>query len=115
MLPVFQPTPHSKTFLLENYRASTYVALGIKPIIKIGKYFSVHSDGYIFQPYKRLSPDMSYDKMPKPLFMASAATVWHSPIGPLSISLNYYERNHGNLYLLVNFGYIIFNQKGIKY
>ncbi|MDR2026957.1 MAG: patatin-like phospholipase family protein [Prevotellaceae bacterium] len=115
MLPVFQPTPHSKTFLLENYRANTYLALGIKPIVKIGKSVSLQSDGYVFQPYKRLSADMSYDKLPKPLFMASTALIWHSPAGPLSVSLNYYERNYNNLYFLVNFGYLIFNQKGIKY
>jgi NTE family protein len=115
MLPVFQPTPHSKTFLLENYRASTFLALGVKPIIKIGKSLSMQSDGYIFQPYKRLTTNMTYDKFPKPLFMASTAVIWHSPIGPLSVSLNYYERNYDRLYFLVNFGYIIFNKKGIKY
>lgn len=115
MLPVFQPTPHSKTFLLENYRANTYLALGIKPIIKIGKSVSWQSDGYIFQPYQRLNPEMTYDKFPKPLLMASTAVIWHSPIGPFSVSLNYYERNHNKLYFLVNFGYIIFNKKGIKY
>jgi NTE family protein len=114
MLPVFQPTPHSKTFLLENYRANTYLALGVKPIIKIGRVLSFQTDGYVFQPYKRLLPNMSYRKFSKPLFMASTAAIWQSPIGPLSVSLNYYERNYSNWYFLVNFGYIIFNQKGLK-
>ncbi|MDR1886722.1 MAG: patatin-like phospholipase family protein [Prevotellaceae bacterium] len=114
MLPVFQPTPHSKTFLLESYRANTYLALGVKPILKIGKSISIQSDAYVFQPYKRLLTDMSYEKLPKPLFMGSAAAVWQSPIGPLSVSLNYYDRNYNNWYLLVNFGYIIFNKKGLN-
>jgi NTE family protein len=115
MLPVFQPTPHSKTFLLENYRANTYVALGIKPIVKFGKYISLQSDVYAFQPYKRLLVDMSYEKMPKYSLMGSVAAVWQSPIGPLSVSVNYYERNYNKMYFLVNFGYIIFNKKGINY
>jgi NTE family protein len=115
MLPVFQPTPHSKTFLLENYRANTYVALGIKPIIKFGKSISLQSDGYIFQAYKRLLPNMSYEKIPKYLLMGSVAAVWQSPIGPLSVSLNYYDKNHNKMYFLVNFGYIIFNRKGINH
>jgi NTE family protein len=114
MLPVFQPTPHSKTFLLDSYRANMYVALGIKPIIKFGKSISLQSDAYVFQPYKRLLMDMTYEKLPKPLYMGSVAAVWHSPLGPLSVSLNYYEKNHSNLYFLVNFGYIIFNRKGIN-
>ncbi|MDR3244816.1 MAG: patatin-like phospholipase family protein [Prevotellaceae bacterium] len=113
MLPAFQPTPHSKTFLLENYRANSYLALGVKPIVKVGKSVSLQSDIYAFQPYKRLLTDMSYEKFPKPLFMGSVAAVWHSPLGPLSASLNYYEKNYSNWYFLVNFGYIIFNKKGI--
>jgi NTE family protein len=115
MLPAFQPTPHSKTFLLENYRANTYIALGVKPIIKFGKSISLQSDGYVFQPYKRLLSNMSYERMPKYLLMGSVAAVWQSPIGPLSVSLNYYERNYSNMYFLVNFGYIIFNKKGINH
>jgi NTE family protein len=114
MLPVFQPTPHSKTFLLENYRANTYAAFGIKPIFKIGKYISLQADGYIFKAYEKLLPNMTYEKFPKSLLMGSAAMIWHSPIGPLSVSLNYYEQNYSNLYFLVNFGYLIFNQKGLK-
>jgi NTE family protein len=115
MLPVFQPTYHSQTFLLENYRANTYIALGIKPILKFGKTMSLQPDWYVFQAYRRLMQDMSYARLPKPLFMGSVAAVWQSPIGPLSVSLNYYERNYSNLYFLVNFGYIIFNKKGISY
>jgi NTE family protein len=115
MLPAFQPTPHSKTFLLENYRANTYLALGIKPIIKFGKSISLQSDGYVFQPYQRLLSDMSYEKKPKYLLMGSIAAVWQSPLGPLSVSVNYYERNYSNMYFLVNFGYIIFNKRGINH
>jgi NTE family protein len=115
MLPVFQPTPHSKTFLLENYRANSYLAFGIKPIIKFGKSISLQSDGYVFQPYERLLSDMSYEKLPRYLVMGSVAAVWQSPIGPLSVSLNYYEKNYSNMYFLVNFGYLIFNKKGINH
>jgi NTE family protein len=115
MLPAFQPTPHSKTLLLENYRANTYLALGIKPIVKFGKSISLYADGYVFQSYQQLLPDMSYSKMPKYLTMGSVAAVWQSPIGPLSLSVNYYERNYSNPYFLVNFGYIIFNKKGINH
>jgi NTE family protein len=111
--PVFQPTPHSKTFLLENYRANTFVAAGLKPVIKFGKMFSLQTDAYIFQPYESLLYDMTYTKMPKFLLMGSAAAVWQSPVGPLAVSLNYYEKNYSNFYLMVNFGYLIFNRKGI--
>ena len=113
LLPVFQPTPHSRTFMLENYRANTYVALGIKPIVKIGKNLSFQADTYVFQPYETLQPDMSYVKKPKYLLTGSTSAVWHSPIGPLSVSVNYYEKNYSKLYFFVNFGYLIFNRKAI--
>lgn len=115
LLPVFQPTPHSKTFFLESYRAHTYTALGIRPILKLNKAISLQADAYIFQPYETLQTDMTYKKLPNPLIMGSAAAVWQSPVGPLSVSINYYDKNYNNFYFLVNFGFIIFNKKGIDY
>jgi len=115
LTPVFQPTPHSKTFFLENYRASTYIALGLKPIFKVNRNVSLQADAYVFQPYEVLQRDLSREQVPKPMLMGSAAAVWQSPIGPLSFSVNYYEKNSNKFHFLVNFGYILFNKKGIDY
>ena len=41
-----------------------------------------------------------------------AALVYHTGIGPLSLSLNYYEKENTELYLTLNFGYILFNKRG---
>lgn len=118
--PVFQPTTHSRTMFLENYRANTYIAGGISPTIKITDLLYVQSGMYIFQPYKAIlsGPKRSVtlsDPLPQPLFIGEAALVWQTPIGPLSLSLNYYSKNINNYYFVFNFGYIIFNRKGIDF
>ncbi|MDR1895537.1 MAG: patatin-like phospholipase family protein [Prevotellaceae bacterium] len=113
MLSVFQPTPHSKTFFLENYRANAFTAAGVKPIIKFGNSFSLQADAYVFIPYETLFRDMNYERLPRPSTMGSAAAVWQSPIGPISASVNYYEKNYNKFYFLVNFGYIIFNKRAL--
>lgn len=115
ILPVFQPTPHSRTFLLENYRANTFVAAGVKPIFKLGKNFSLQTEAYIFQPYQTLSKNMDYKKLPHPLLSGATAAVWQTPVGPLSVSINYYEKNYSNLYFMLNFGYLIFNKKALDF
>lgn len=120
MLPVFQPTPHSKTFFLEAYRANSYAAVGLEPSIKFNKNLYLQGTFHLFQPYREiLSVSMGKavysDPFPRHLYIASAAAVWQSPAGPLSVSINYYSKNYSNYYFLFNFGYIIFNKKGIDY
>jgi NTE family protein len=41
-----------------------------------------------------------------------AALVFHTGVGPLSLSLNYYEKQDTQLYFLLSFGYILFNKRG---
>ena len=119
ILSVFQPTPHSKTFFLENYRANTYAAIGLEPAIKFSKTLYLQGAAYLFQPYRTVSfvtlGKATYsDPFPEYSTIASAAAVWQSPAGPLSVSMNYYSHNYNSYYFLINFGYILFNKKGIN-
>jgi NTE family protein len=41
-----------------------------------------------------------------------AALVYQTGVGPLSLSLNYYEKEDTKLYFLLSFGYVIFNKRG---
>jgi Predicted esterase of the alpha-beta hydrolase superfamily len=38
-LPVFEPIPHSKTLLMENYRAHSYLGLGISPVFYLQNHY----------------------------------------------------------------------------
>ncbi|MDR2563850.1 MAG: patatin-like phospholipase family protein [Prevotellaceae bacterium] len=120
MIPVFQPTPHSKTFLLENYRANNYAAIGLEPTIKFSKTFYLQVSAYLFQPYRTianvsLSKAIYSDPFPEHSTISSMAAIWQSPAGPLSVSMNYYSHNYNSYYFLINFGYILFNKKGIDF
>jgi NTE family protein len=118
--PAFQPTQHSQTLFLENFRANSYVAAGIMPIFSLSKNLYFKSGLYVFQPYRELrqgeNNEIVYgDKFKNRSFMGYAAFVWQSPIGPLSTSLYYYDGYKNKFIFSFNFGHLIFNRKGIKY
>ena len=120
LTPVVQPTAHSRTMFLENYRAATYMAAGVAPMFKFSETLYLHTGGYAFQPYKSIMQTENRgvalsSSLPRPSFIAEAAVVWQTPIGPLSLGANYYSRNTNNYYFVFNFGYIIFNKRGINY
>ncbi len=115
----FQPTPDSKTIFLENYRAQKYVAGGIKFVVNIRKTIELRMEGYIFQPYQALvkTADLqtTYGK-PFALqhYIGTGAIVWHTPVGPMSLSVNYYDQVKDPFSILFHFGYILFNKRALE-
>jgi len=119
MTPAFTPVPHSETLFLPDYRANIFAGLGLIPIVTLTDRLLLHFGGYYFQPYEtmELGPDGRYytDPWTKHAFIATGAFVWHTPIGPLSISTNYYSNAANNWYVQLNFGYLLFDKKGLDY
>jgi len=118
--PVFSPTPHSKTLYLVNYRSNKYIAGGLKGIINITDRIHLRVEGYVFAPYKDyLLQDEQLvsltDKIfPRATFMGDANFVYQSIIGPLSFSVNYYDRDGSKMFYQLNFGYLLFNRSVLK-
>ncbi len=119
-LPAFQPTPHSKTLFLPAYRADLYGALGIMPIIRISSKIGIHTGVYVFQPYEKVekideSDETKYaSAFANRAWMGMGALVWQSPIGPLSLSANWYEKNDPHWYFQLNFGFLLFNKRALE-
>ncbi|MEA3317635.1 MAG: hypothetical protein U9R54_06725, partial [Bacteroidota bacterium] len=114
----FTPTPHSKTLFIENLRLNNYLALGIKPIININSLIDLRFEMYGYLPYKKIisvnNGIAEYDKeFSDYSYLMSSSLVFNTIVGPASFSVNYYEKDDKNLYFIFNFGYIIFNKKGI--
>lgn len=112
--PSFEPIPEMKVIFLSNYRATNYAAVGFKTIFKLYKQFNLRMEGHLFQPYEELSKGENGEAMKRKLFsyrsyIASANLVYHSPIGPISLSFNYYDRAEDKFSIFFNIGYIIFN------
>ncbi|HIZ85756.1 MAG TPA: patatin-like phospholipase family protein [Candidatus Coprenecus stercoravium] len=119
-MPAFQPTVHSKTLMLEAYRAPVYAGLTVSPIIKFTKTVFLHLTAGYFQPYRSLVETASggyeySDPFPKGGFIGNAAFVWQSPIGPVSLSCAYYEMaRKTKWYPSFNIGFLIFREHGLR-
>lgn len=118
--PAFQPVPESRTFFQEEFRAHQYLAGGVKGILRFTKNIHLRLEGYSFLPYRRIERDENNlafygPKWERPYFMGSSSVVYHSPIGPISFSANYYEnRPDEHWSFLFSFGYAIFNKRAFE-
>jgi NTE family protein len=118
-LPAFQPTPHSTSLVLESYRADIYGGFGVTPILCFTDKVAVHLGGYVFQPYQTVLQSANEkviysEPFSMRSYMAMGALVWHTPVGPLSISANWYEKSQTNWYFQLSLGYLLFNKKGLN-
>ena len=117
--PGFSPTPHSKSLFLENFRANNYLAGGLKTIFNFTPDLHVRLEGYGFLPIKEelRGDDYSVYKSDKVFdnyyWQGLAACVYQTGIGPVSLSVNYYEKENTQFFVTLNFGYILFNKRGI--
>jgi NTE family protein len=120
--PVFAPIPESRVLFLENFRAHQFGALGIVNVFKLPRNFDYRIEVYGFQPYRRIVADPKLNAVFNPVFanrffIGSTSLVYNSPIGPASVSFNYYnnspkfERKIDKYSILFSFGYIIHNKK----
>ncbi len=112
----FEPIPESKTLFLPNYRAFNYGALGLKTVIPVMRNLDFRMEAYLLQPYRQISQDFLTRKavfgkeFENRSFIGSSSLVYFSPVGPLSLSVNYYDRTRDSFSVFLNFGYIIFNR-----
>lgn len=116
--PAFQPTPESKTFFLEGYRAHKYLAGGVKNILSFRKNVELRLEGYVFLPHQALKKDINLKAtyglpFSDVHYIAMAAMVYNTALGPLSLSVNYYDRRRESFNVLLHFGYLIFNKRTI--
>ncbi len=116
--PAFEPVPLSQTVFLSHFRAHNFGAFGLKNIIRTKIKVDMRFEGYIFQPFRTIyqQQDLTASNtliFAKRLFMATAAAVYNTPVGPVSISFNYFDQKVNPYSFLFHFGYIIFNKKAL--
>lgn len=116
--PAFNPIPESQTLFVADYRAFQYAAGGLKAIATPYKNFDIRIEGYIYQPiYSILRKTDNTAEFSTPLlyrhFLGMGALVYHSPLGPLSVGVNYYDKNENSFSFFFHFGYTIYNKKSL--
>lgn len=118
--PQYQPTQESKTLFIDNYTAHTYIAGGIKNIIRLTPSFDLRVEGYIFQPARNILRDEQNNAFysadfasTKRYYTGSAGIVFNSPIGPAILRANYMDHRQEKWSFMFNFNYTLFNRKAI--
>lgn len=114
--PAFMPIPESHTLFLENFRAHSFAAGGFRTIINLYTNFDIRIEGFAFQPYREIvkHTDMTAAyaaPFAHLYFIGSSSLIYHSPVGPLSFNVNYYDRKSNSFNFLFSFGYLLFNKK----
>lgn len=119
MAPSFEIIPESRTLFLPAFRAHNYTAGGLQAIFNLLKNLDYRMEAYLFQPYQEILPQSDQTADYGEIFadrslMAGSSLVYHSPLGPMAISLNYYDKSEDKFSLIFNFGYILFNKRPLQ-
>jgi NTE family protein len=116
----FQPTPDSKTGFYDDFRANQYFAGGLLNIFTIKDLVDLRIEAYLFQPIQRINETngmAEYGNFFESRFgLASISLIYHSIIGPLRATVNYFDSQTqlNPLSFQVSFGYVIFNRNAIR-
>lgn len=119
MAPALEVIPESRTMFLPKFRAHNYMASGIQLVYSIFSKLDYRVEAYVFQPYQEILPkdyeSVEYGEvLSSRSLMAGCALVFHSPFGPVSLSLNYYDKSKDKYSFIFNIGYIIFNKRPLQ-
>ncbi|MBL7873039.1 MAG: patatin-like phospholipase family protein [Cyclobacteriaceae bacterium] len=113
--PAFYPMQDSKTLLLENFRAFNFVAGGWRNVFAIRKSLDFRIEGYLFKPIESIGMGQNQEaalsrEITDLFFAGTAGFVLHSTVGPISLSINYYDDKQNELGVLLHVGFLLFNK-----
>ncbi len=117
--PGFYPLQDSRTILLQNFRAFNYVAGGWRNVFSLRKNMDFRLEAYAFKPLQTISQDDSQhakvtEQFQQFYFAGMANLVMHSTVGPISLSLNYYDDPNRQLSVLLQVGFLLFNKTSLE-
>ncbi len=111
--PAFTPTVHSKIVYMKEFRSPSYIGLGILPTFEFTPKAYLRTSAFAFLPE-------NYDGVKEGIrqrlrYIFDASFVYQTLVGPVSLSLSKYDVSANNWFITFNFGYAIFNRKGLFY
>ncbi len=116
--PAFYPTIESNTLFLNDFRAYHYFVLGGKSVTSLLSRLDLRFEVYWFQPIQAIINNNYKADFADPLvyqnIAGSGTLVFHSPLGPVAFSINYYKNAEKNFTFFFHFGYPIFNRKSLE-
>jgi NTE family protein len=115
----FQPIPDMQTYFLPEYRSPQHIGAGINIIFSVFRNIDIRFDGYLYQPFVQLviydDATFGYSKLFKgETQVASLSGIYHSPVGPLRLTLNYFPQQKIPLSFQASYGYVLFNERATR-
>ena len=76
-------------------------------------------EGYLFKPLAAIKAGLDQtavldEEITRIKFAGTAGLVMHSTIGPISLSVNYYDDSKNQLGVLLHFGFLMFNKTSME-
>lgn len=117
--PAFYPLQDSRSLFLENFRASSYLAGGLKNVYSLKRNLDLRAEAYIFLPHREFTKSGFQGIERKPAFSkwhyaGTAGLVYHTPVGPISLSYNLYDDPIKRNGVLLHLGYLIYNKRSLE-
>ncbi|MDR6783395.1 NTE family protein [Pedobacter africanus] len=117
--PAFYPLQDSRSVFLENFRATSYLAGGIKNVYNIKRNLDLRLEGYVFLPYREFEKvnfqEVAHKKaFTKWHYAGTAGLVYHTPLGPIGLSYNLYDNPIKRNGVLLHLGYLIYNKRSTE-
>lgn len=117
--PAFTPTPATKNYFNPAFRANSYVAGGIVPLIKIADNFQLRTEFYAFAPFRKIIENnelkAEYGKWFNSLsYMGEASLVYNLSFASFSIYGNYLSYPSKNWNFGVSFGLLFTAPKFLR-
>ncbi|GHM99951.1 patatin [Cytophagales bacterium WSM2-2] len=117
--PAFNPLQDSKTLLLQNFRAFNYVSGGLQNVFTLHNKLDLRLEAYAFKPLQAIGQDNNRhakieEEIQQIYFAGMAGLVLHSTVGPISLSVNYYDDKNRQLAVLLHVGFLLFNKTSME-
>ncbi len=107
--PRYTPLAHSQMLYMPEFYADRYAAMGVMPTFKMWPNFYLRAGLFAMLRDPLQTDDYLH-------YMGDVSLVYHTPIGPVSLSVTKYNFDtKNNCYVMFNFGYPIFGSKGLYY
>ena len=117
--PSFNPIQDSKTIFLQNFRAFNYVGGGWRNVLAIRNKLDFRLEAYVFKPFEAIvrgpnQEGMLDDSFNQIFLSGTAGLVYHSAVGPISLSVNYYDDPENQVGVLLHVGFLLFNKTSME-
>jgi NTE family protein len=115
----FSLIPDAKSYFMQEYRSPQFAGIGMNHVFTIRNNIDLRLDGYLYQPFLQVvlldNGNQAYSKpFDGGTYMASASAIYHSFIGPIRLTANYFPKQEFPFAFQFSMGYILFNDRAIR-